>query len=27
MLARHLGRGDVVPLVDWAELSIEREIA
>ena len=27
MLARHVGRGDVVPLLDWAELSLRREAA
>lgn len=27
MLARHLGRGDTDPLLDWAELSIERKAA
>ena len=27
MLARHVGRGDVNPLLDWAELSLERETA
>ena len=27
MLVRHVGRGDVSPLLDWAELSLEREAA
>ena len=27
MLARHVGRGDVTPLLDWAELSLQREAA
>ena len=26
-LVRHVGRGDVSPLLDWAELSLEREAA
>ena len=27
MFSRHVGRGDVNPLLDWAELSLEREAA
>ena len=27
LLARHVGRGDVTPLLDWAELSVQREAA
>ena len=27
ILARHVGRGDVTPLLDWAELSVRRETA
>ena len=27
MLLRHVGRGDVTPLLDWAELSLEQEAA
>ena len=27
MLARHIGRGDVTPLLDWAELSLQQEAA
>ena len=27
VLARHTGRGDVSPLLDWAELSIAKEAA
>ena len=27
MLARHVGRGDVTPLLDWAELSVRQEAA
>ena len=27
MLVRHVGRGDVTPLLDWAELSLEQEAA
>ncbi len=27
MLAGHVGRGDVTPLLDWAELSLRREVA
>ena len=27
MLVRHVGRGDVSPLLDWAELSLERQAA
>ncbi len=27
MLARHVGRGDVTPLLDWAELSLQRDAA
>ena len=27
MLARHVGRGDVAPLLDWAELSVQQDAA
>ena len=27
MLARHVGRGDVTPLLDWAELSVQQDAA
>ena len=27
LLARHVGRDDVVPLLDWAELSLDRKVA
>ena len=27
LLLRHVGRGDVTPLLDWAELSVQREAA
>ncbi len=27
MLARHVGRGDVTPLLDWSELSLQKDAA